>query len=138
MMCRSFDSRVTISELLPQSHVAVRSLISSSNLLLVKLCKLIKALGLIVKYSVLLNNSYSTTAARIPGVHHVTHPELGASVKVFNKWYTSDYLVETVCELLQCKEGDPQMDSGIGCSVFSSFLWDIKMRAEEDLERFGN
>lgn len=41
------------------------------------------------------------------GVQHLMHPDLGESV--FAEWYTSDRLVETVCDLMVCQEGQLQM-----------------------------
>ncbi|KAF5347151.1 hypothetical protein D9758_011098 [Tetrapyrgos nigripes] len=44
------------------------------------------------------------------GVQHVMHPDLGSSAEVFKKWYTSDALAKAICDLLECKEQDLQME----------------------------
>lgn len=41
------------------------------------------------------------------GVQHVMHPDLGE--RAFARWYTSDELVNVVCELMACGEEDLQM-----------------------------
>jgi hypothetical protein len=41
------------------------------------------------------------------GVQHVMHPDLGEPA--FARWYTSDALMRTVQELLDCKEDELQM-----------------------------
>jgi hypothetical protein len=41
------------------------------------------------------------------GVQHVMHPDLGEPA--FARWYTSDALLRTVQELLDCKEDELQM-----------------------------
>ncbi|EIN04435.1 hypothetical protein PUNSTDRAFT_146419 [Punctularia strigosozonata HHB-11173 SS5] len=42
------------------------------------------------------------------GVQHVMHPDLHEPA--FAKWYTSDPLVHAAAELLECEEGDLQME----------------------------
>lgn len=46
------------------------------------------------------------------GVQHVMHPDLGEPI--FARWYASETLVATVCELLECKEEDLQMGEFLG------------------------
>ena len=43
------------------------------------------------------------------GVQHLMHPDLGEPV--FAEWYASEALVQTICELLDCKEDKLQMGS---------------------------
>jgi hypothetical protein len=50
------------------------------------------------------------------GVQHVMHPDLGEPA--FARWYTSDALVRTVQELLECKEDGLQM----GWPIISVFI----------------
>ena len=45
------------------------------------------------------------------GVQHVMHPDLGEDA--FARWYTSDELVNVVCELLGCGEEDLQMGESL-------------------------
>ncbi|KAJ7581732.1 hypothetical protein C8J56DRAFT_793539 [Mycena floridula] len=42
------------------------------------------------------------------GVQHIMHPDLGEHA--FDRWYTSTEFTDIVCELLECEEGDLQME----------------------------
>ncbi|KAM5541644.1 hypothetical protein V8D89_004834 [Ganoderma adspersum] len=74
------------------------------------------------------------------GVQHVMHPDLGE--RAFARWYTSDELVNVVCELMVCGEEDLQMELFnllINPTSHSFALrWhrdDVREKATEDEER---
>ena len=58
------------------------------------------------------------------GVQHVMHPDLGDCA--FVRWYTSDELVNVVCELMACGEEDLQMGGGYLPSGFARWKSPLK------------